>query len=278
MGQERPVDPHGSRHPIQRRNLRLGLETPEGQRGVLLDSIQGLRIHGQAITEIIPAVAGASKGINLVFDPDSGNFALPVAMFFPPVADKGGFVGDLPVFQGTEIKGPFLEQPMIQAFSYLHGHAEGPHQSGFRGDNDPFARQGGHGDGNGPVVTDPALHEDVVPHRAVSLYPVAVVHADGINESRDDVCPAHPFVGGILDIAVDEGGALVAEIGGGITLQGNSSDILHGDAHGLPGCFFEKRTRSGAAGVIHGVVGGNAVFYIGVFGILPPDFKDRVHR
>ena len=72
---------------------------------MLFDQVQMLCVYGNVIAEIIPAIAGSSKGIYLSFDPDPGDLALPVAMLFPTIADKGGFIGDFPVFQGTERKG-----------------------------------------------------------------------------------------------------------------------------------------------------------------------------
>ena len=63
----------------------------------------------------------------------------------------------------------------------------------------------GHGERNGPVVADAALHEDLFADRSLAFDPVGVVHTDGVDQPGDDVLAADPLVDGGLDVGADEG-------------------------------------------------------------------------
>jgi len=81
---------------------------------------------------------------------------------------------------------------------------------------------------------------------------------------------------GALDVAVDEGRALVVEVGGPPAPQGDLRDLLRGNAERLPGRLLEEGARPRAAGFVHGVVRGHASRQEGVLGVLAADFEDRV--
>ncbi len=69
---------------------------------------------------------------------------------------------------------------------------------------------------------------------------MAVIHADGVHEPCDDVFHGNPLMNGALDVASDEGGALIVEIGRHPAFHGHVGNILHGDAEALLGRFLQE--------------------------------------
>ena len=82
---------------------------------------------------------------------------------------------------------------------------------------------------------------------------------------------------GILDIRSNEGRTLVIKIGWAATFDRNTGNIFHFYAQGLQGRFFQKRSGSGGAGFVHGIVGSYGIGDVSVLGVLPPDFKNGIH-
>ncbi len=56
------------------------------------------------------------------------------------------------------------------------------------------------------------------------------------------------------------------------------SNLLGRNAEGFFGRFLEKRTCARRTGFIHGIIRRNAVHDVGVLGVLPPNFKERIDR
>ena len=88
---------------------------------------------------------------------------------------------------------------------------------------------------------------------------------------------ADPFVDGALDVRGDEGGALVVEVRGTLALQGDRGDLRHLDPEGLQGRLLQEGAGARRAGLVHGVVGRDAVGDVGVLGVLTADFEESVH-
>ena len=152
--------------------------------------IQFSNIVTDFVTQIVVAVAGAAEGMFLTIDLDHRNFAAPVAFFLAALTGERSPVGHRTLCQHRQVKRFFLHQAAGHPFFNLEGDAEGPHEAGFRRNDDRFSRKGGHGKGNGPVVADPSLHEYLFTHRPVSFHAVDVIHADGIDQAGDNVCMA----------------------------------------------------------------------------------------
>ena len=147
---------------------------------------------------------------------------------------------------------------------------------GWGGDDDRLAREGRHGHRDSLVVAHAALHEDLVPGLAEALHPVHIIDADRIHQAGQDVLLADPFLGGGVDVAGDEGGALVAEVRRVRGAQGQGGDVFHLDAHRLEGRFLEKAAGTRRTRLVHGVVRSHTVGQERVLGVLAADFEDGV--
>ena len=142
--------------------------------------------------------------------------------------------------QRAQRKGGLLQQALLQSAGALQGDPEGPDQTGFGRHQDAPPGERGHGGRDRPVVADPALHEDGLAHRAAALHAVVVIHADRIDQAGEQVGPAHPFMGRVLEVAADEGGALVAEIGWGFPLQGECGDLIEPHTQRFVRCLLKE--------------------------------------
>ncbi len=230
-----------------------------------------------AVLLVVEAVAGAPEGDLLAVHDGHRDLAPTVALLPAPLADKGLAVLDLPFRQLEEIEAPPFGQPVLDAVLDLQGHPESAHQPRVRGNHDLPVDEGGHGEGHRLVVTDAPLHEDLLPHGALPLDPVHVVHADRVDQPRDDVLLFDPFVGGGLDVGADERGALIVEVGGAASREGDGLDPLVVDAETLVRRLLQKRAGARRARLVHGVVRGHPVGEMGVLGVLPADLEDGVH-
>ncbi len=275
VDQKAPVEADDAfgRRRIRRRFGRIGLEDqllPAGHQ------VQGPGVVPDLASQVVIPVAGPAEGVGLPLDSDHRYFAAAVAFFLSALADKRFAVARLPVDQRVQAESGRRGEAGLDPLLDFEGHPEGPHEAGFGGHDDLFSGDGGHGQGHGVVVADPALHEDLFAHGPVPLDPVAVVHADGVDEAGHDVGLGHAVVDGGLDVRRNEGGALVVEVGGALPPQGDVGDFCHGDGEGFPGRFLQERAGAGGAGLVHGVVRGDAVGDVGVFGVLASDFEEGV--
>ena len=272
VGHERTVEPHGWPGVRLDAGRRVAEETPLA----LYDQIEAGGVDAPVVQLVVIAVADSAERKDLFIDFDTGNLAGEVAPVAAAVAGERAQIAHFAAGQVIEVEDVRLKQSVVDAAFDLEGHAEGAHQSGLGRHDDRLAGQGGHGDGDGFVVADPALHEDLPPYRAVAFHAIGVIHADRVNQSGDDVRHGHAFLGGAFDVRADEGGALVVEIWRRLALKRGAADLGHRDAEAFLGGFLEEGAGARAARFVHGVIGGHAVGDVGVLGVLPANFEDGV--
>ena len=127
------------------------------------------------------------------------------------------------------------------------------------------------------IVTNTTLHEHLPAHRAGALYPIDVIHTDGIDQPSNYILLADPLIISVFNVGGNECRALVVEIRRPTALQCPVSNLFHFDAQRLPGGLFKEGAGAGGAGLIHGVIAGNSVGNVSVFGILTADFEDGIY-
>ncbi len=122
-----------------------------------------------------------------------------------------------------------------------------------------------------------ALEEDVVAHLAVLDHAVQVVIDDGVGQSADQVVGRQPTLAVIVDIALHEDGASVAQKHRIVAGQGRLAEFLL-DIQAQPlGLLLQERAGPGGADLVHGEVHDRSVLQGDVFGVLPADLEDGVH-
>ena len=135
----------------------------------------------------------------------------------------------------------------------------------------------GEGVANRMVQRDAALQKHFLSHIARALHSIEIITDDGIDQSGHNVVTWVPPLLRDANIRVDEGGAGRLEMDRRRRVQGDVRNFRHLYAQISVSTLLEERAGSRRTGVVHGIVDGNPVAQINIFGILPTDFKNRVH-
>ena len=226
---------------------------------------------------VVVLVADPSERVVLAVHLDDIDCTAAIALFLPARAGKRLPILHLTGNQLIQVELGLLHKPVPDPVFHLQRDAEGPGETRLWRHDDGLPKEGRHGQWDGLVVTHAALHEDLVTDLPGSFHAVRVVHANGIDQPRNDILLRDAFVTGILDIAADERGTLVVEVGWSLPLHSDVLDIQVVDAKALLGRFLQEAPCPGAASLVHGVVTGDAVHQIGVFRVLTANLEDGVH-
>ena len=130
---------------------------------------------------------------------------------------------------------------------------------------------------NAAIGRHAALKENLFADAPVADHAVQIIFDDGIAQSGDEFVRFRALLLMIDEIGLHEHGAAFAEADRRFRAEREIAEFfLDVDAE-LFGLLFEERARSGGAGMIHLEIHDDGIINADIFGILPPDFENRVH-
>ncbi len=254
----------------------LGRRMLEQQALPLRHAVERAGVDFAPKEQVCVAVASAAERVDLAADADAADPAPAVAAVPASGASEMAIQDSLAPGELGQVERAGAVRLAFEQAPGFQGNAECARQPGLRRHHDGRAQYRRHGGRNGAVVTDSALHEYPFAGRPRALDAIEIIEAYGIHEARQQVVAPHALLCCALDVARNEGSALVVEIRRRKAGKGQFANLFGRDIERFPGRFFQERSGPGAARLVHGIVRGHAGGQVRVLCVLSAYFENSV--